>query len=62
MKTLYKISLFSLLLFTGVTYSSAQILTKEDSLSAGLTGRTNNYSALSGYGEAKVNYDFVSFN
>ncbi len=37
--------------------SNAQILTKEDSLSAGLTGRTNNYSVLSGYGEAKVNYD-----
>ena len=35
----------------------SQILTKEDSLSAGLTGRKSNYSALSGYGEAKVNYD-----
>ncbi len=60
MKIEFKISLATLLIFAGVTYSSAQILTKEDSLSAGLTGRTNNYSVLSGYGEAKVNYDLGS--
>ena len=37
--------------------TQAQLLTKEDSLSAGLVGRSNNFSALSGYGEAKINYD-----
>ncbi len=57
---LLKNSLITFILCLSVSYSSAQILTKEDSLSAGLTGRTNNYSALSGYGEAKVNYDLRS--
>lgn len=60
MKPLNKISILILLILAGVYNSSAQILTKEDSLSAGLTGRTNNYSVLSGYGEAKVNYDLGS--
>lgn len=36
--------------------SQAQILTKEDSLNAGLTP-SYNPTVLSGYGEAKVNYD-----
>ncbi len=40
--------------------TQAQLLTKEDSLSAGLVGRFNNFSAISGYGEAKVNYDLRS--
>lgn len=35
---------------------SAQVITKEDSLSAGLTP-SNNPTVISGYGQAKVNYD-----
>lgn len=40
-----------------VTGSFAQVLTKEDSLSAGLI-RSNNATVISGYGQAKVEYDF----
>jgi hypothetical protein len=35
----------------------AQVLTREDSLSAGLI-RSNNTTVISGYGQAKVEYDF----
>ncbi|MFZ6010998.1 MAG: hypothetical protein ACOYXT_11695 [Bacteroidota bacterium] len=38
-------------------FASAQILTHEDSLSAGLF-RSNNVTVISGYGQAKVEYDF----
>jgi len=49
------------LLLGGLVISSlttlAQVLTREDSLSAGLI-RTNNTTVLSGYGQAKVEFDF----
>ena len=35
----------------------SQVLTREDSLSAGLI-RSNNTTVISGYGQAKVEYDF----
>lgn len=52
--------LFLLIVLVSFSYVNAQILTKEDSLAAGLTGRTNSYSVLSGYGEAKASLDLRS--
>ena len=39
--------------------ADAQVLTKEDSLSAGLI-RSNNTTVISGYGQLKVEHDFVT--
>jgi len=50
------INLLLLLLIFSLSATS-QVLTREDSLSAGLT-RSNNTTALSGYGQVKVEYDF----
>ncbi|WP_333820545.1 hypothetical protein [Ohtaekwangia sp.] len=49
--------LTSLLLIFASYYTFAQVLTHEDSLSAGLI-RSNNVTVISGYGQAKVQYDF----
>jgi hypothetical protein len=46
-----------ILLATGVSfYANAQVITREDSLNAGLTPQ-NNPTVISGYGQAKVQYD-----
>ena len=45
----------AVLIFVFVNYSS-QVITKEDSLNAGLTPKSAP-TVLSGYGQAKVNYD-----
>lgn len=57
MKNLQKLSLIVFVLALFSTSVNAQILTKEDSLSAGLTGRKSSFSMISGYGEVKVSYD-----
>lgn len=46
----------SALLFCLPALAAAQVLTREDSLNAGLVSR-NNATVISGYGEAKVQYD-----
>ena len=51
-----RISITLLFLF-GLTSAFSQVLTKEDSLSAGLI-RSNNTTVISGYGQIKVQYDF----
>lgn len=48
--------LLSLLLVSTATSLSAQVLTREDSLNAGLV-RSDRTTVISGYGEAKVTYD-----
>jgi len=53
----YKLFFFSLFIFVAFQ-SSAQILTHEDSISAGLTIKGNRATALSGYGEAFYSQDF----
>ncbi len=55
-------SISKVLLILSITFSFSisafcQVLTREDSLSAGLI-RSNNTTVLSGYGQAKVEYDF----
>ncbi|MEO5977501.1 MAG: hypothetical protein ABIQ21_10125 [Chryseolinea sp.] len=45
------------ILIVSVLAGYCQVLTKEDSLSAGLI-RNNNSTVISGYGQAKVEYDF----
>ena len=45
-----------LLVFAGFSAAYAQVLTREDSLSAGLI-RSNNTTVLSGYGQLKFQYD-----
>jgi hypothetical protein len=49
-------SLILLILCTLTTSAMAQVFTKEDSLQAGLV-RSNQATVLSGYGQAKVQYD-----
>src|SRR5690242_8216443 len=44
------------LVFAGFSVAYAQVLTREDSLSAGLI-RSNNTTVLSGYGQLKFQYD-----
>lgn len=51
-----RVYLTTLLIVSALTAYS-QVLTKEDSLSAGLI-RNNNTTVISGYGQAKVEYDF----
>ncbi len=51
-----RIFLTTVLIIT-ILPSFAQVLTREDSLSAGLI-RSNNTTVISGYGQAKVEYDF----
>jgi hypothetical protein len=43
-------------IFSCVIFSNAQVLTKEDSLNAGLTPKSNP-TVISGYGQAQVTYD-----
>ena len=57
MLTRYK-ALITLLIFPAAV--SAQILTAEDSLTAGLNPLTNNKIILSGYGEARYTQNFAS--
>jgi hypothetical protein len=49
--------LLILILFSTCHFSFGQVLTHEDSLAAGLF-RSNNITVISGYGQAKVEYDF----
>jgi hypothetical protein len=49
-------ALFSLIFFILSTSAVAQVFTKEDSLHAGLV-RSNQATVISGYGQAKVQYD-----
>ena len=53
MKTRLLVTIFSFLCLSRVF---SQVLTKEDSLSAGLI-KSNNTTVISGYGQIKVEYD-----
>lgn len=55
-KRYYKIKALLFALFIGIVATNAQVITKEDSLNAGLT-RSNSPTVISGYGQAKVEYN-----